>query len=75
MQARKRYSVAAFAVTLDDLAATCTFRADGPNFRVDVASDDDPLRRRLRTLLERALDATQPISTKPRKTAAGEGGA
>ncbi|KAH8060102.1 nuclease [Aureococcus anophagefferens] len=69
----KMAAVAAFAVTLDDLAATCTFRADGPNFRVDVASDDDPLRRRLRTLLERALDATQPISTKPRKTAAGEG--
>ena len=71
----KMAAVAAFAVTLDDLSATCTFRADGPNFRVDVASDDDPLRRRLRTLLERALDATQPISTKPRKNAAGEGGA
>ena len=50
---------------LADLEATCTLQADGPNFRLDIASDDDPLRRRLRKLLERALDATRPIKTSP----------
>ena len=55
--------VATFDVVLDDAKATCVLKSDGPNFRLDVASDDDALRRRLRKLLERALDAQNPIKT------------
>ena len=43
-----------FTVALDDQSAACALLRDAADYRVDVASDDDALRRRLRKLLERA---------------------
>lgn len=50
------------------MEATCGLVREGDDagaatLRVDVASDDDALRRRLRKLLETALSACQPITT------------